>query len=237
MTNKTTPEPVADALPPLPDVPEPWDIIDGEWCGQNVKREVFTVTQLRTYATEYARAALASRDAEIAKLKGWRDAIDEALVVAHIGVATEPYDDLNRLLDWHHDVWLDPAVSSDAQALIDRGAAEERQRTAQPAQAEPRPDMADAYVGAREDLAIWKRRALAAEEQTRHLAAALAEEVNGPTFMGEPVLAQPKQEPQPMLTDAQIDAAWSALGSFTERRADNRLFARAIERLVLERKA
>ncbi len=66
----------------------------------------------------------------------WRDAIDEALVVAHLGVATEPYDDLNRLLEWHHDVWLDPAVSSDAQALIDRGAAEERQRTAQPAQAE-----------------------------------------------------------------------------------------------------
>lgn len=64
----------------------------------------------------------------------WRDAIDEALVVAHLGVATEPYDDLNRLLEWHHDVWLDPAVSSDAQALIDRGAAEERQRTAQPAQ-------------------------------------------------------------------------------------------------------
>ena len=61
--------------------------------------------------------------------------------------------------------------------------------------------MADAYVGAREDLAIWKRRALAAEEQTRHLAAALAEEVNGPTFMGEPVLAQPKREP---LTDDDI---------------------------------
>ncbi len=47
--------------------------------------------------------------------------------------------------------------------------------------------------------------------------------------------AQPKREPQPMLTDAQIDAAWSALGSFTERRADNRLFARAIERLITER--
>lgn len=71
MTDKTTPErqPVADALPPLPDVPEPWDIIDGEWCGQNVKREVFTVTQLRAYATEYARAALASRDAELEALK------------------------------------------------------------------------------------------------------------------------------------------------------------------------
>lgn len=90
--------------------------------------------------------------------------------------------------------WQDAAVDE----RIKRVKAE---RAAQPAQAEPRPDMADAYVGAREDLAIWKRRALAAEEQTRHLAAALAEEVNGPTFMGEPVLAQPKREP---LTDDDI---------------------------------
>lgn len=33
----------------------------------------------------------------------------------------------------------------------------------------PAPDMRDAYVGAREDLAIWKRRALAAEKDTRRL--------------------------------------------------------------------
>jgi hypothetical protein len=85
----------------------------------------------------------------------WRDAIDEALVVAHLGVATEPYDDLNRLLEWHHDVWLDPAVSSDAQALIDRGAAEERQRIAQPAQAEPTAEMVRAYLDAND--AYWRR--------------------------------------------------------------------------------
>ena len=98
-----------DALPPLP-------------ASQafSLTRSVYTADQMRAYAS----AALASRDAEIAKLKGWRDAIDEALVVAHIGVATEPYDDLNKLLQWHHDIWLDPAVSSDAAALVEQGRAE-----------------------------------------------------------------------------------------------------------------
>lgn len=50
------------------------------------------------------------------------------------------------------------------------------------------PDLSAAYIGAREDLAIWKKRALEAEETARQLNRALAEEVNGPTFMGEPVL-------------------------------------------------
>ncbi|WP_174978044.1 hypothetical protein [Pandoraea bronchicola] len=40
----------------------------------------------------------------------------------------------------------------------------------------------DAYQGAREDLAIWKKRALEAEELNRRFIA----EVNGPTHMGEP---------------------------------------------------
>ena len=51
----------------------------------------------------------------------------------------------------------------------------------------------DAYQGAREDLTIWKRRALEAEKAlqeeriiTERLGNALNEE-NGPTFMGEPV--------------------------------------------------
>lgn len=54
------------------------------------------------------------------------------------------------------------------------------------------PDFADAYEGAREDLAIWKRRALEAEralraerETSSRLVAALNAE-NGPTHMGEP---------------------------------------------------
>lgn len=53
----------------------------------------------------------------------------------------------------------------------------------------------DAYQGAREDLAIWKRRALEAESKIReqdqiieNMGNALNDE-NGPTFMGEPVVS------------------------------------------------
>ena len=44
---------------------------------------------------------------------------------------------------------------------------------------------ADAYQGAMEEVAIWKRRALEAEDMNRKFIA----EINGPTHMGEP--AQP----------------------------------------------
>ena len=77
-------------------------------------------------------------------------------------------------------------VGNFAMMLFNRG-----ERTAQPAQ---EPDMKDAYVGAREDLAIWKRRALEAEELNRKFIA----EINGPTFMGEPA-AQPAQDPVNMV--------------------------------------
>jgi hypothetical protein len=46
-------------------------------------------------------------------------------------------------------------------------------------------DMRDAYIGAREDLSIWKKRALEAEDLNRKFTAS----VNGPMFMGEPALA------------------------------------------------
>ncbi|MDC6128597.1 hypothetical protein PPH41_11610 [Burkholderia gladioli] len=54
------------------------------------------------------------------------------------------------------------------------------------APAAPVADMSDAYVGACEDLAIWKRRALEAEELNRKFLAS----INGDTHMGEPVAAQ-----------------------------------------------
>jgi hypothetical protein len=74
------------------------------------------------------QAALA---AERAKPNPWREVIDESLVGAGLDVASDdPASDLLRLLDWHHDIWLDPAVCQEAQALIDRGAAEERAKSA-----------------------------------------------------------------------------------------------------------
>lgn len=51
-------------------------------------------------------------------------------------------------------------------------------------------DFSDAYHGAREDLAIWKKRALEAEELNRKFIG----EINGQTFMGEPAPAV-AQEP------------------------------------------
>ena len=53
------------------------------------------------------------------------------------------------------------------------------------AQAQPAPSFADAYQGAMEEVAIWKKRALEAEDMNRKFIA----EINGPTHMGEP--AQP----------------------------------------------
>ena len=54
--------------------------------------------------------------------------------------------------------------------------------------AEPSTDRL-AYEGAREDLLDWKRRALAAEELNRKF----MDSINGPTHMGEPVIAAQQQ--------------------------------------------
>ena len=54
-----------------------------------------------------------------------------------------------------------------------------------PADAQPAPSFADAYQGAMEEVAIWKKRALEAEDLNRKFVA----EINGPAYMGEP--AQP----------------------------------------------
>ena len=73
-----------------------------------------------------------------------------------------------------------------------------RAALAEPAQAAA-PDMTDAYAGAREDLSIWKKRALEAEALNRKFAAS----INSPSFMGEPAapakaaLADPMQWPLP----------------------------------------
>ncbi|HFZ1674455.1 TPA: DUF551 domain-containing protein [Klebsiella pneumoniae] len=79
------------------------------------------------------------------------------------------------------------------QRLIDRVI-----RYADEFKAQPAPvvngEYGDAYQGAREDLAIWKRRALEAEESVRRLEQIndhLVKEAQGESRMGEPVIAQP----------------------------------------------
>lgn len=67
-----------------------------------------------------------SRPEERAVPNPWRDAIDAALVCLHLGTADsfpDANEALNALISWHVATALDPTVSSDAQALVDRGAA------------------------------------------------------------------------------------------------------------------
>lgn len=54
--------------------------------------------------------------------------------------------------------------------------------------AQPTPNFADAYQGAMEEAAIWKKRALEAEDLNRKFIA----EINGPMHMGEPAQNVPK---------------------------------------------
>mgnify|MGYP003603247474 CR=1 FL=1 len=88
-------------------------------------------------------------------------------------------------------IWLADALDElDAQfthrGMCGEAAAELRRQHAEIAR------LTDAYCGAREDLAIWKRRALEAEEKLRAESAATSRLVselnaeNGPTHMGEP---------------------------------------------------
>jgi len=53
----------------------------------------------------------------------WRATVDDMLTVCHMTASDDPRESVNRLINWHVSVALDPCVSSDAQALIDQGAA------------------------------------------------------------------------------------------------------------------
>lgn len=78
--------------------------------------------------------------------------------------------------------------------------------------AQPAPSFADAYQGAREDLAIWKKRALEAEDLNRKFVA----EINGPMHMGEP--AQPAPSIRPTALSPVIN--WLRNGCDPVRAAD-----------------
>jgi hypothetical protein len=57
----------------------------------------------------------------------WRDAVIDRLVIGHMATAahdSDPILALNDLLNWERAIALDPAVSAEAQALIDRGYAD-----------------------------------------------------------------------------------------------------------------
>jgi len=68
-----------------------------------------------------------------------------------------------------------------------------------PADAQPAPSFADAYHGAMEDVAIWKKRALEAEDLNRKFVA----EINGPAYMGEPAQPAPSALAEAIIADMQ----------------------------------
>lgn len=90
----------------------------------------------------------------------------------------------------------------------------------------------DAYQGAREDLAIWKRRALEAEARVRQqdqIIDQMGEDlnaINGPTFMGEPVL--PRQQAREVVMPTLVVKESGEWGNAYERgfKAALREFAR-----------
>jgi hypothetical protein len=77
-----------------------------------------------------------------------------------------------------------------------------------PADAQPAPSFADAYQGAMEEVAIWKRRALEAEALNRKFIA----EINGPMHMGEPA---PSGE-----QDTSVRKAWARFSNELHRSPD-----------------
>lgn len=87
----------------------------------SLTRSIYTADDMHAYA----RAALASQAekhaAELAKLRQWRDVADDMLTVLHEVASDDPRESIDRLINWHVQVALDPAVSSDAAALVEVG--------------------------------------------------------------------------------------------------------------------
>ncbi|HDS5147802.1 TPA: DUF550 domain-containing protein [Klebsiella pneumoniae subsp. pneumoniae] len=128
------------------------------------------------------------------------------------------------------------------QAMIEKLAVNKQREWPEPKDGEPRlhikaqpapvvnGEYGDAYQGAREDLAIWKRRALEAEESVRRLEQIndhLVKEAQGESRMGEPVIAQPAPVVPdgyvmvPMRLTAENGAKGALSGEFSETKFVN----------------
>lgn len=119
----TTPHTAADTLPSANDVakasfealcgrPHPWE-----------GAQPWVLAAMHAYALQAAD----KREAEVrTEAMRWREAIINELVIAHI--YSKEHDDNPRkaiqdAISWNCAVALDPAVSSDAQALVEKGRA------------------------------------------------------------------------------------------------------------------
>jgi len=95
---------------------------DSEALGEFYLMHVSAMTAEGLHSKSDIAAQLAWRDARIAELEA---AIDRELAGMEMTIANfqTPTVALRTAINWHVSVALDPTVSSDAQALIDRGAA------------------------------------------------------------------------------------------------------------------
>lgn len=63
----------------------------------------------------------------------WRNAVEQMLATTEQTASDDPRESINRLINWHVSVAMDPLVSSDARALIQRGR-DEAQSSAEPSE-------------------------------------------------------------------------------------------------------
>jgi hypothetical protein len=96
---------------------------------------LLTAEQARAMLAHVIAAAPnpAARADELAKLRQWRVVADDMLTVFHEVASDDPRESIDRLINRHVQVALDPAVSSDAAALVEVG----RQQGAKLRQGEP----------------------------------------------------------------------------------------------------
>lgn len=121
---------------------------------------------------------------------------------ASLQVGVPDVSELQRLLDDVRDVRSADDVAFGWYEAV------ERMLAAAPTVKSEQPDMVDAYVGAREDLTVWKRRALEAEAKVRHqeqIIDHLTLEAQGETRFGEP--SMPSAEPVAVIEYAGYDPA------------------------------
>lgn len=136
------------------------------------------------------------RMAEIAKLAIRLQQISSCAAVTSSGETVLHHTHVDEILSALHDVTAELLANREAQPVAEYG---------------------DAYQGAREDLSIWKRRALEAEGKVRHLERVndhLVKEAQGEHRMGEPVFTAPPApaNAQPVGFDTLADAVKEVTG-------------------------
>lgn len=71
-------------------------------------------------ACESALKSALNAENELDKIRGWKDAVTNACVIANINYDDNPVASLDRLISWHENTVLDPQISERAAVLCSR---------------------------------------------------------------------------------------------------------------------